>query len=64
MSRVVWRFLTVSTITFLACLGGSDPARAVEGQIGLYLLGTRDLAMGIVPKPGWYFSNDTVFLKG
>lgn len=51
----------------LACtllLPSIEQAQSVEGQIGLYLLGSRDLAMGIVPKPGWYFSNDTVFLQG
>jgi hypothetical protein len=41
-----------------------DGARAVEGSMGTYLLGSRDLVMGVVPPPGVYVSNDVVFYQG
>jgi hypothetical protein len=41
-----------------------DDARAVEGSMGTYLLGSRDLVMGVVPPPGFYVSNDVVLYRG
>ena len=40
------------------------PAAAVESGNGAYLLGSRDLGAGFVPPPGFYQSNDLVFLNG
>jgi hypothetical protein len=41
-----------------------DDARAVEGSMGTYLLGSRDMVMGVVPPPGFYVSNDVVLYRG
>lgn len=41
-----------------------DRAGAVEGSMGTYLIGSRDLVMGIVPPPGVYVSNDFVVYRG
>lgn len=45
-------------------VSASERAAAVEGSFATYLLGTRDLVMGVVPPPGIYVSNDTVFYSG
>jgi hypothetical protein len=51
--------------TTLAIVAGSlQDAHAVEGSMGTYLLGSRDLVMGVVPPPGVYVSNDVVFYQG
>jgi hypothetical protein len=40
------------------------PARAAEGGIGDYLLGSRSVGAGITPPPGLYFQDDTYFYDG
>jgi len=55
----------MATVLSLAALGAStEGARAVEGSMGTYLLGSRDLVMGVVPPPGFYVSNDVVLYRG
>lgn len=44
-------------------LSESTP-QAVESGSGAYLLGSRDLGAGFVPLPGFYQSNDLVYLRG
>ena len=46
----------------LACLWGS--AYAVEGGKSLYLLGKRGPLAGLIPKPGWYITNDLYSYSG
>ena len=41
-----------------------DSSFAVEGSMGTYLVGTRDLVMGVVPPPGIYVSHDVVYYTG
>lgn len=41
-----------------------DVAQAVEGATGTYLLGSRDIVMGIVPPPGVYLTNESIFYSG
>lgn len=54
----------VATVLCLAALSAPlDQASAVEGSMGTYLVGTRDLAMGVVPAPGVYISNDLCALQ-
>lgn len=36
-------------------------ARAVEGGKSLYLLGKRGPLAGLIPKPGWYFTDDIYY---
>ena len=36
-------------------------AHAVEGGKSLYLLGKRGPLAGLIPKPGWYFTNDIYY---
>ncbi len=45
-------------------VGASGTAMAVEGGSGAYLLGTRDIVAGIVPPPGFYVSEDFVYISG
>ena len=42
----------------------SSPALAVEGGSGAYLLGSRDTFAGIVPGPGTYITDTSVFMSG
>lgn len=39
-------------------------AHAIEGGSGAYLLGSRDTFAGIVPGPGTYITNNSVYLSG
>lgn len=51
----------------LAALAGSlaiEPAHATEGGASLYLPGLRGPGAGIVPPPGFYFSNDFLAYSG
>jgi hypothetical protein len=43
----------------VASLWGS--AYAVEGGKSLYLLGKRGPLAGLIPKPGWYITNDMYY---
>lgn len=54
---------TVAAAAILASVFAGE-AMAVEGGSGAYLLGSRDFAMGIVPPPGFYESNDFVYYEG
>jgi hypothetical protein len=56
--------LMVGLVTGAVMISATERAAAVEGAFATYLLGTRDLVMGIVPPPGIYLSNDTVFYSG
>ncbi|MEA3411152.1 MAG: hypothetical protein U9R74_06395 [Pseudomonadota bacterium] len=38
-------------------------AQAVEGAKSLYLLGKRGPLAGLIPKPGWYLTNDVYYLE-
>ncbi|MFQ3665854.1 MAG: hypothetical protein SNJ79_07485 [Sphingomonadaceae bacterium] len=46
----------------LLLAAAAAPAAATESGTGHYLLGSRDLLAGIVPPPGFYVSQDTVFV--
>ena len=46
----------------VACLWGN--AYAAEGGKSLYLLGKRGPLAGLIPKPGWYLSNDVYVYSG
>jgi hypothetical protein len=39
----------------------ADSAEAVEGAKSLYVLGRRGALAGLIPKPGWYFTNDVYY---
>jgi hypothetical protein len=62
MIRRVVYFCAATTLSIVA--GSLQDAHAVEGSMGTYLLGSRDLVMGVVPPPGVYVSNDVVFYQG
>ena len=55
------RFLTgvVLASLLIAC-----SAHAVEGGKSLYLLGKRGPLAGLIPKPGWYFTDDIYYYTG
>ena len=36
----------------------ASTVHAAEGGKSLYLLGKRALLAGLIPRPGWYMSND------
>jgi hypothetical protein len=38
-------------------------ARAAEGGKSLYLLGKRGPLAGLIPKPGWYATNDVYYYR-
>jgi hypothetical protein len=42
----------------------ATPAQAIEGGTGTYLLGGRDIFMGILPPPGTYISTEYIHLSG
>jgi hypothetical protein len=42
----------------------AEPALAVEGGSGAYLLGSRDLMAGFVPPPGQYVNMDFIWIDG
>ncbi len=39
-------------------------SNAVEGGRSLYLLGNRGPLAGLIPKPGWYVTNDFYYYSG
>ena len=43
-------------------VGHAPTADAAEGGTGVYLLGKRGPLAAFVPKPGWYLTNDVLFL--
>ena len=45
-----------------ACLWGN--AWAVEDGESLYLPGKRDPLAGLIPKPGWYVTDDLFYFNG
>jgi len=47
-----------------ACLALAAPAAAVEGGLGVYLLGSRDSLAGIAPPPGNYLTTDFIVIDG
>jgi hypothetical protein len=60
---------TMSNVKFCLCVMlawvlTSPPAAAVEGSMSTYLLGSRDLLMGVVPPPGAYVGNDVILYSG
>jgi hypothetical protein len=57
---------TCRTRVLALCLGLgvgaiADSAEAVEGAKSLYVLGRRGALAGLIPKPGWYFTNDVYY---
>ena len=46
----------------VVCLWGN--AWAVEGGKSLYLLGKRGPLAGLIPKPGWYVTDDVYYYDG
>ena len=52
-----------SAVTAILALAPEN-ARAVEGGVETYLLGSRDGFAGILPGPGTYLNNDFVFFSG
>lgn len=54
--------LSLGALLLAAQMPGT--AMAVEGGTGAYLLGTRDLKMGIVPPPGQYIGNEFTYISG
>jgi hypothetical protein len=55
---------TPLTWGFVVLCMGTPPALAVEGSMSTYLLGSRDLVMGVVPPPGVYVGNDVILYSG
>jgi hypothetical protein len=55
-----WAALVLGA-SFLAL---NEPAKAAEGGVGVYLLGSRAVGAGITPPPGVYFQDDTYFYDG
>jgi hypothetical protein len=53
-----------SLMTLLAFGLGTKSVSATEGAFGTYLLGSRDLVMGVVPPPGIYVSEDITIYRG
>ncbi len=56
--------LMVTLIAGLAWLALGDRAKAAEGGIGVYLLGSRAVGAGITPPAGVFFQDDTYFYDG
>ena len=46
----------------LLVMQASGTAWAIEGGLGAYLLGSRDSLAGVVPPPGTYITNNSVFV--
>jgi hypothetical protein len=62
--RKLVRSFNAVMIAFLASVFAQNNAFAVEGGSGAYLLGSRDIGAGFVPPPGFYQTNDFVYLTG
>lgn len=59
--RRQWRaFLPICLAALVAF--GSHHASAVEGGTGTYMLGSRDISAGVVPKPGTYLNTEFTYL--
>ena len=54
--------VALGMVFMFACSWGS--AYAVEGGKSLYLLGKRGPLAGLLPKPGWYITNDLYYYSG
>ena len=54
--------VALAMVLLLTCLWGN--AHAVEGGRSLYLLGKRGPLAGLIPKAGWYISNDMYYYNG
>lgn len=61
-NNTILKCVALSMVPMLACLWGS--AYAVEGGKSLYLLGKRGPLAGLIPKPGWYITNDLYHYSG
>ena len=58
------RVPTILVLSLVALSINVHDTKAVEGGFGAYLLGSRDLLAGVVPPPGVYLMNDTIFVSG
>jgi hypothetical protein len=56
--------VAAASLALLGVIALAAPARAVEGGIGAYLLGSRDSLAGIAPPPGTYFTTDFIYIDG
>ncbi|MEA3302541.1 MAG: transporter [Pseudomonadota bacterium] len=61
-NKTLFGRVALSMLLMLACFWGS--AYAVEGGKSLYLLGKRGPLAGLIPKPGWYITNDLYYYSG
>ncbi len=60
-----WRVLLLGVVFVIATVTGVvNHARAAESGTGVYLLGFRSTAAGIVPPPGVYGTSDKYFYSG
>jgi len=59
MKNIILNRAALSTFFFLTCMWGN--AHAVEGGRSLYLLGKRGPLAGLIPKAGWYITNDVYY---
>jgi hypothetical protein len=55
---------TVLVSTLAALVAVAPAARAVEGGLGAYLLGSRDSLAGIAAPPGDYLTTDVIYIDG
>ena len=56
--------LKLALLLLLPIAGLWSNAHAVEGGKSLYLLGKRGPVAGLIPKPGWYVTDDLYFYNG
>ncbi|MCK5517299.1 MAG: transporter [Desulfobulbaceae bacterium] len=56
MKNTILNRAVLTALFFLTCMWST--AHAVEGGRSLYLLGKRGPLAGLIPKPGWYITND------
>jgi len=59
MKNTILNRVALATVFLLICLWSS--AHAVEGGRSLYLLGKRGPLAGLIPKPGWYITDDVYY---
>ena len=59
MKNTILNRVALVTVFLLICLWSS--AHAVEGGRSLYLLGKRGPLAGLIPKPGWYITDDVYY---
>lgn len=60
MSRIFAYACVLATVV----VGTPSRSYAAEGSMGTYLVGSRDLVMGVVPPAGIYVSHDVVYYSG